>query len=62
MILFVVVIFGANVGVFQTPQFSWFDFITGYLMIPGFIAFYLGHKFWYKTRLVPLEDCNFEMD
>jgi lysine-specific permease len=62
VILFVVVIFGANIGVFQTPEFSWFDFVTGYLMIPGFIAFYLGHKLWYKTHLVPLTDCNFEME
>ena len=34
LVLFVVVLFGANIGVFQTPVFSWFDFITGYLMIP----------------------------
>ena len=44
LVLFLVVLFGANIGVFQTPVFSWFDFITGYLMIPIFIALYLGHK------------------
>jgi lysine-specific permease len=62
LVLFVVVLFGANIGVFQTPVFSWFDFITDYLMIPGFLIFYLGHKYWYKTRLVPLKDCNFNME
>jgi amino acid permease len=62
LILFVVVLFGANIGVFQAPVFSWFDFITGYLMIPVFVSLYLGHKFWCKTRLVRLEDCNFEME
>ena len=62
LILFLVVLFGANIGVFQTPVFSWFDFITGYLMIPVFVMLYLGHKWWNKTRVVPLEDCNFEMD
>jgi lysine-specific permease len=60
--LFLVVLFGANISVFQTPVFSWFDFISGYLIIPGFIIFYLGHKFWNKTRVVPLMDCNFEPD
>jgi lysine-specific permease len=60
--LFLVVLFGANIGVFQTPVFSWFDFLTGYLMIPGFLVFYLGHKWWNKTRLIPLKDCNFELD
>jgi amino acid permease len=62
LILFLVVLFGANIGVFQAPVFSWFDFITGYLMIPVFVALYLGHKFWCKTRPVRLEDCNFEME
>jgi amino acid permease len=62
LILFVIVLFGANIGVFQAPVFSWFDFITGYLMIPVFVALYLGHKLWCKTRLVRLEDCNFEME
>ena len=62
LILFLVVLFGANIGVFQAPVFSWFDFITGYLMIPVFVALYLGHKLWCKTRLVRLEDCNFEME
>jgi lysine-specific permease len=62
VVLFLVVLFGANIGVFQTPVFSWFDFLTGYLMIPGFLIFYLGHKYRYKTRLVPLQECNFEME
>lgn len=62
VVLFIVVLFGANVGVFQTAVFSWFDFITGYLMIPTFIALYLGHKLWNKTRVVPLQECNFDME
>jgi lysine-specific permease len=62
LILFLAVLFGANIGVFQAPVFSWFDFITGYLMIPVFIILYLGHKFKNKTRLVPLKECNFELD
>ena len=45
----------------QAPVFSWFDFITGYLIIPVFIALYLGHKIRNKTRLVSLKDCDFEM-
>jgi lysine-specific permease len=62
VILFTIVLFGANIGVFQAPVFSWFNFITGYLMIPIFIVLYLGHKVRNKTRLVSLMDCNFEMD
>jgi lysine-specific permease len=62
VILFVAVLFGANIGVFQAPVFSWFDFITGYLMIPVFVALYLGHKSYNHTRVVPLNDCNFELE
>jgi len=62
LILFVIVLFGANLSVFQAPEFSWFDCITGYVMIPVFIVLYFGHKLWNKTRLVPLKDCNFELE
>ena len=62
VVLFLVVLFGANMGVFQTPVFSWFDFVTGYVMIPVFIVLYFGHKFVNKTRLMPLQECNFELD
>ena len=60
VILFVVVLFGANISVFQTPVFSWFDFVTDYLMIPACLGFYFGHKYWNKTHLVPLKDCDFD--
>jgi amino acid permease len=46
--------------VFQAQEFSWFDCITGYLMIPVFILLYVGHKWVKKTHLVPLADCNFD--
>jgi lysine-specific permease len=62
VVLFLIVLFGANIGVFQTPVFSWFDFITSYLMIPAVVSLYIGHKYWNKTRLVPLEECNFNPD
>src|SRR6204780_2104403 len=61
LVLFVVVLFGANIGVFQAPVFSWFDFVTDYLTIPTVVALYLGHKFWNKTHIVPLKDCNFDL-
>ncbi|MDP9065351.1 MAG: amino acid permease, partial [Pseudomonadota bacterium] len=62
IVLFVIVLFGADIGVFQTPVFSWFDFITGYMLIPGFLLLYFGHKYWKKTTLVPLKECNFDLD
>jgi amino acid permease len=26
------------------------------------VALYLGHKWWNKTKLVPLKECNFELE
>jgi lysine-specific permease len=62
LILFLVVLFGANIGVFQAPVFSWFDFITGYLILPIFVLLYLVHKWRNKTHVVPLLECNFDPD
>jgi lysine-specific permease len=62
LILFAVVILGANYGVFQSSPISWFDVVTNYIMLPIYIALYLGHKIRYKTRMVPLETCDFSAD
>ena len=59
LILFVAVVFGANAGVFTADPFSWFDVVTSYLMIPVFILLYVIHKWVKKTRLVPLDQCEF---
>jgi len=58
LLLFVAVLFGANAGVFRADPFSWFDFVTSYLMIPIFVLLYVIHKLWHKTRVVPLQDCE----
>lgn len=61
VILCVIVIFGANIWIFQAETFSWFDFITNYITIPIFICLYFGYKFIKKTKIVPLEECDFEL-
>jgi lysine-specific permease len=61
LVLFLIVLFGANISVFQAPVFSWFDFVSDYLLIPTVVALYLGHKLWNKTHLVPLKECNFDL-
>jgi len=53
------VLFGANAGVFTANPFSWFDCITSYLMLPIFILLYSLHKLTKRTRVVPLQECNF---
>jgi len=60
IIICVVVIFGANIWIFQAETFSWFDFITNYICIPIFVCLYFGYKFIKKTKIVPLQECDFE--
>ena len=40
IVLFLAVIFGANKSVFEAPVFSWFDFISSYLVLPLFAGLY----------------------
>ncbi|MBU3161600.1 amino acid permease [Clostridium frigoris] len=62
MILCTAVIFGANIWVFQAATFSWFDFITNYALIPIFILLFYVYKIKYNTKIVPLKECNFEIE
>ena len=59
IVLCIIVIFGANIWVFQAETFSWFDFLSNYICIPLFICMFLGYKFVKKTKLVPLKECDF---
>lgn len=60
IIFCVIVISGSNIWIFQAETFSWFDFITNYICIPIFIGLYILYKIINKTKIVPLEECNFE--
>lgn len=62
MIMCTIVIFGANIWIFQAETFSWFDFITNYICIPVFIGLYIIYKVIKKTKVVPLKECNFEYE
>jgi lysine-specific permease len=61
MITITIVIFGANIWVFQAGNFTWFDFITNYILIPVTPLLYLVYKYVKKTKIVPLMECDFTM-
>lgn len=60
IILCLCVIFGSNMWIFF--DFDWFTFISNYITIPGFLAIYLGYKFVMKTKIIPLEECDFSQE
>lgn len=59
MILFAIIIFGANYWVFE--DFNWFDFLTAYSFVPVFLILYGGYKYKKKTKLIPLKECDLTM-
>ena len=67
IILSTIVIFGANIWVFQndksflTNLFS-FDGITNYGLIPIFLLMLFGYKFVKGTKLVPLKEADFSFE
>ncbi|HVV69054.1 MAG TPA: amino acid permease [Gammaproteobacteria bacterium] len=45
---------------FTTNQnFNWGSFIGTYINIPVFLALYLGYKFYARSKIVPLNKCQF---
>lgn len=64
MILFTVIIFGANTWAFTAGDnggISWFDVITSYSFVPVFLLLYGGYKHKFKTKLIPLAECDLTM-
>ena len=61
MVTITFVILFCNIWVFQGDTFSWFDFISNYILIPVTPLLYLGYKYIKKTKIVPLKECDFTM-
>ncbi|EIM81052.1 amino acid transporter [Stereum hirsutum FP-91666 SS1] len=55
---FLIIVF-ADWSVFLKGNWDTASFITNYLPIPIFIILYFGYKFWYKTKIVSLEEMDF---
>lgn len=62
MISITIVMFGANIWVFQDGNFTWFDFITNYCLLVIMPALYFWYKAKNKTKIVPLAECDFTHD
>jgi lysine-specific permease len=62
IVLFLVVLFGANAGVFWEPQFSWYEFFSSYATLLAFLVLFIGYKLIKRTRLVPLQQCNLDSE
>ncbi|HEY9577940.1 MAG TPA: amino acid permease, partial [Pseudobacillus sp.] len=57
--LCIIVILGQNYSAFMSETIDWNGAVISYIGLPLFIVVWLGYKFTKKTKIVPLEKCDF---
>ncbi|OIK12183.1 amino acid permease [Bacillus sp. MUM 13] len=60
LVICIVIILGQNYTAFTGSSIDWSGALVSYIGLPLFLIFWLGHKFIYKTKMVPLKECDFE--
>jgi len=58
-VLCMIIILGQNYGAFMGSSIDWNGAMAAYCGIPLFLFCYLGYKIVKKTKLVPLQECDF---
>jgi lysine-specific permease len=62
LILCVIVIVGQDYTGFTGSTVDWAGIVATYIGIPLFIVLWLGYKIVKKSKVVPLQECNFELE
>lgn len=57
--LCLVIIGGQNIRALLENDINWFEIAISYIGVPIFLALWLGYKFFRGTKVVKLEDCDF---
>lgn len=60
--LCVIIIAGQNYKAFLENQIDWYGIVVSYINVPVFIVLWLSYKWWKKTKIVKLEDCDFSVE
>jgi lysine-specific permease len=58
-VLCIIVILGQNYQAFTGDQIDWSGALVAYLSVPLFLILWLGYKWIKKTKVVPLQECDF---
>lgn len=62
MLLCIVIIAGHQYTAFIENDIDWYEILISYIGIPIFMALWLGYKFFNKTKIVNLLECDFEYE
>lgn len=60
--LCLVIIAGQNYKAFIESSIDWYGITVSYIGLPLFIALWVGYKLVHKTKVVPLQDCDFALE
>jgi lysine-specific permease len=58
-VLCIVTILGQNYSAFTGAEIDWYGVLVSYIGLPLFLLLYLGYKIIKKTKMVPLQEANF---
>ncbi|KAF9930882.1 hypothetical protein BGZ75_007622 [Mortierella antarctica] len=61
LLLCTVVVCGQGYSEFSKPNPKAINLVACYIGLPFFLIMYLGYKIYYKTKLVPLMECDFSV-
>ncbi|WCN39492.1 amino acid permease [Aneurinibacillus uraniidurans] len=61
-VICMIVIIGQNYGAVLGDKIDWNGIIVAYIGIPLFLALWFGYKRKYRTKVVPLKECDFERE
>jgi len=56
------VILGQNYEAFTGGSIDWLGVLSAYIGLPLFFVLWFGYKFIKKTKIVPLEECDFSVE
>ncbi|MFC5450070.1 amino acid permease [Paenibacillus aestuarii] len=57
-----IVIVGQSISAFSDGKVDWMFLLASYIGIPFFLAFWLGYKWKYKTKVLKLEECQLDVE
>ena len=55
-----IVVLGQNYSAFMGGSIDWYGVLVSYIGLPLFVALWLGYKIKHKTKIVPLDQCDFD--
>jgi len=57
-----IVVIGQNYSAFMGDKIDWYGILVSYIGIPLFLLLWFGYKIKYKTKMLPLKECDLRVE